>query len=409
MSAGAAQVEPPSLASGLLSRTRGGRPGLSAFLASRMIVVAAGALGVATTAARDPSAARAARRALGPVGNLLAAPVDRFDAAYYLAIAAHGYGAFASGKVAFFPLYPLLIHVLTPVSGSGVIAGVAISAASFGVALVLLHRLTAELLGSPAADATVLLLCFAPLSFFFTAVYTESLFLALSVGSLYAAHRGRWRLACALGALATLTRPTGVLLALGLAVMRLRANRGLDRELAWVLALPAALLGYLGVLASQGYPLLAPFAAQSHWGRVSDGPVAGLVVSVIWAARGALGIMRGAGVYHPLIIGPFTPAAESVMLLGVLALAGAALLEAARRLPPEYPVLAGTQLLMCLSSPELGQPLWSLDRFTLTMFPLWMAAGAWLARRRLVAPAVAVGAALLAFYTLQFARWAFVA
>jgi hypothetical protein len=98
------------------------------------------------------------------------------------------------------------------------------------------------------------------------------------------------------------------------------------------------------------------------------------------------------------------------VLLGVLVLAAAALVACSRRLPVEYAAYAGVVLLACISTPDVGQPLWSLDRYTLTIFPLWMAAGAWLSRRKVALPAVVLcGSALLVFYAAQFASWAFVA
>jgi hypothetical protein len=405
MSAGTARLPAPARP---LTRGRAAGLAVRAFVVSRVLTLVAGAAGVLTMVKHDPGAAVQARRALGPLGNVLAGSVDRFDSAYYLAIAAHGYGTLASGKIAFFPLYPVLIRLLAPLTGSAVLAGVLISAGSFMTALIMLHRLTESELGRPAADATVLLLCFAPLSFFFTAVYTESLFLALSVGAMVAARTGRWRLACGLSALATLTRPTGVLMVVALVVMRVRQRR-LDAGLAWVLAIPAALLLYLGGLAATGYPFLGALTVQRIWGRVSSGPVAGLAAAAWSALRGAVAVARGAGVYHPVLDCPLTPAAESVVLFIVLMVAAAALALTLRRLPIEYGALAAAQLVMCLSDPAVGQPLWSFDRFTLTMFPLWMAAGAWVARRRMLWPVLALGSAALVFYTLQFASWSFVA
>ena len=384
---------------------------IRAFAASRLIVLLAGVGGaLALTSHASVALTSAWQHALGPVGYVLSGSANRFDAGYYLGIAGHGYGSMATGRIAFFPLYPLLIALLTPLTGSGVIAGVAISAGCFLAAMVLLHRLTELELGRRAADATVLLLAFSPLSFFFTAVYTESLFLLLSVATMLAARRGRWELACLLAGLATLARPTGVLLAIALAIMRLRTLRRPDRRLAWALVPPATLLGYLGVLVAGGYPWLAPFRAESQWGRVSAGPLNGLAAG-LWAAVRGLGRLAGgtASIYHPTLSGPLSQSAESVILFAVLLLAGAVLAACLRRLPLEYGVYAGAALLMCLSSPDLGQPLWSLDRYVLTIFPLWMAGGAWVAARRLERPAVVLGSLLLVFYTVQFSSWSFVA
>lgn len=383
---------------------------LRAFVASRLVALGSGVIGVLTTVKHDPAAAAQSLHALGPVGYALAGSVDRFDSGYYLDIAAHGYGTIASGKVAFSPLYPFLISALSVVTGgSGVVAGFLISAASFLAALVLLHRLTELELGRRAADAAVLVLAFAPLSFFFTAVYTESLFLALSVGAMLACRQERWRVACLLAALAALTRPTGVLIAVGLAVMHVRRRGGLDRSLAWLVAAPAALVAYLAALVAAGYPWLAPFRAEAKWNRVDVGPLGGLISAVWSAVRGAAGIAGGAPVYHPELTGALAPGAESVVLLAVLLGCVALAVRCWRTLAPEYAVYALVTLLACVSSPAAGQPLWSLDRYALTIFPLAMAGGDWLARRRLLTPVMAISTVLLVFYTIQFSAWAFVA
>jgi hypothetical protein len=379
---------------------------LRAVVASRLIVLVAGAYGVLVPRRWGFSPVSTH---LGALGNALVGPATRFDAAYYLSIASHGYTRNSVLPV-FFPLYPLLIHVFSYVTGSDAIAGVAISWASFGIALVLLHRLTELELGKRAADATVLLLAFTPLSFFFTAVYTESLFLLFSVGTIYAARQERWALAGILGALATLTRVTGILLVVPILIMHLPSRRRLGRHLGWVLLMPAALVGYLAFLAARGFSWRAPFQDEAHWDRHTTGPIAGIEWAARLAIKSAGAIVRGAQpVYDPTRFGPLSPDGNAVFLLLVLVIAGVVLVSCLRRLPLEYGAYAAMALLMCVSSPVAGQPLVSLDRYVLTIFPLWMAAGAWIAKRRLTRPAVVVGAILLAFYTVQFASGSFVA
>ena len=384
---------------------------LRAFVASRLLVLGAGAAGavmvprqVGWWPAADPT--RLTER-LGAVGNVLGAPAVRWDSIHYLGIAGHGYTRASS--VVFFPLYPMLVRALGYLVGSEPGAGVVLSLAALAVGLVLLHRLTALELGPRAANATVLLLAFAPLSLFFSAVYTESLFLALSVGSIYAARRGRWKLACALGCFAAATRVTGAGLALPLAIMYVK-ERGVDRRLAWLIAVPAGLASYLGFLALRGYALLSPFAGQigDEHGHRMTGPLVTFVSAVQSAASG-LHSLSSQAVYAPSIAGPFSEGAESILLLAVLGITVAALVVALRRLPIAYGAYALATLLVCTWSPVMGQPLKSLDRYTLTIFPLWMAAGAWLSERRLVRPVLLVSAGLLAFWTFQFATWAWVA
>lgn len=409
MSTGAASLAPRRGIAWPVAGLASARVPLGAFLLSRLLVLATGAAGVLTTAAHNAAGAAVLRTNLGPAGSVLAGSVDRFDAFFYLDISVHGFGAPSVGRLAFFPLYPALIHLLTPVTGHPELAGVLISAGALLVALVLLHRLTELELGRPAADATVRLLAFAPLAFFFTAIYTEALFLALTVGSLYAARTGRWRLACGLGALATLTRPTGILIGVALCAARWHERGGPDRATAWALALPAALGGYLAWLAARGYGWLAAFHAQSGWHRSFTGPLVGGAAGLWAGLRGVARLAAGEAIYRPTLQGPFTQDAESVVLAVVLMAIAVMTVICLRRLPRAYGLYALAVLLLCVSSPEAGQPLWSLDRFALTLFPLWMVAGDWLARRRLVRPALVLSVAALVFYTLQFSAWAFVA
>jgi hypothetical protein len=379
-----------------------------ALLASRLLVLLAGACGVLSASAARPWGPT--NIGLGSVGNVLAGSAVRFDANWYLAIARHGYAATGTGSRAFWPLYPELIRVLGYVVGSDVIAGVAISLGSFAAALVLLHRLAELELGKPAADATVLLLAFAPLSFFFSAVYTESLFLLLSVGAIYAARHERWFIACTLAGLATLTRTTGIALIVPLALM-LRPWRALGwRRVASLILVPAPLAAYLAWLALTGHRWLAPFQSEAAWHRLTVGPVLGIVAAAVAAVKSAAEIATGArAVYHPTHFGVLTSQAESIFLLLVAIAAGFVLVACWRRLPRHYGAYAATTLMVCLSSPKTGQPLESLDRYLLTIFPLWMIAGAWIAKRRLQTPAVIVFSVALVFYTFWFSRYAFIA
>ena len=385
---------------------------LKAFACSRLLVLAAGVAGVLTVRAQAGGQGVSGRIAsVEPIGNTTAGAVfHQFDASYYLAIASHGYIAAAPNNLAFFPLYPSLIRALGFLIGSDVIAGLVISTASFALALMLLHRLTELELGSRAADATVLLVAFAPLSFFFTAIYTESVFLLLSVAAVLAARRERWALAGILAGLAALTRPTGVLLVVPLVIMRLKGRRRLGRQLAWALS-PVAVLGaYLAILAANGFSWLAPFRVEAFWQRADVGPITGIASAVVTAVNSAAAIvLRGQPVFDPTLKGLFTPNAECVLLLLVLVIAVVFLVACFRRLPLQYGAYGAAVLLMCVSSPAVGQPLVSFDRYVLTIFPLWMAAGAWIAQRRLERVAVAAGSILLVFYTVYFARGSFIA
>src|SRR5205085_9269424 len=133
---------------------------------------------------------------LGGLGNMLLSPLARWDAVWYLGIAAHGYEHAASGQAAFFPLYPLLVRGLGELGGGSggalLIASYLVSLGAFGCALYLLYRLVELELGRRVARTALLLLALFPASLYFGAPYSESLFLLASVGAFYAARTGCW-------------------------------------------------------------------------------------------------------------------------------------------------------------------------------------------------------------------------
>ncbi len=138
-------------------------------------------------------------RGFGWLGDLLAAPAARWDSAWYVVIARYGYrpdlGHFTASRTAFFPLYPLGLRAVSWLGSPPMLAGVLISIGALALALYGIHRLAALEFGSlEAARLAVLVTAFAPMAFFLSAVYSESLYLALSVGVFWSARKGagRW-------------------------------------------------------------------------------------------------------------------------------------------------------------------------------------------------------------------------
>ncbi|HVW18581.1 MAG TPA: mannosyltransferase family protein, partial [Solirubrobacteraceae bacterium] len=185
----------------------------AALLATRVVVWAAGMGAVhfagLSSRARDFDP-RGLTSGFGSLGDLLLAPAARWDATWYLTIAHDGYRG-DPARAAFFPLYPLLAR--------GAVGGVLVSFVASWLGLAALHRLTAIELGDAPARAAVWLLACFPAAFFLTAVYSEGLFLALSVGAVLAARTDRWAIAGVLGALAAATRSAGVVLLVPLALL----------------------------------------------------------------------------------------------------------------------------------------------------------------------------------------------
>ncbi len=392
-----------------------------------MLVWASGiAAGVAFSQTREATRAfnpRGLTSGLGPVWEVLAGPAARWDAAYYLTIATHGYGNLDSPtnlRLAFFPLYPLLVKVggfVMPV----IVAGVLISIVALGFALYGVHRLStlesaraaAVVRGraSQTAGLAVLLLAFSPMAVFFSADYTESLFMALAVAAFLCARHGRWMWAATAGLLAAATRSPGILLLLPTLFLYLygpREDRVPDRDAAdtlasrllpryrvrpdvlWLALIPLGTLAFFAGLELAGGHALSPLTTEhTAWERHAADPVV-----VVWDAIKQTIAQRDGNDAIQL----FSLLAAMIATVGVL-----------RRLPLAYGLWMIAALIPPLADPE-PQLLLSTSRFVAVLFPIAMWLALWLADHpRLRTPTLVIFAASLVYVTGKFALWHFVA
>ncbi|HKN93946.1 MAG TPA: mannosyltransferase family protein [Thermoleophilaceae bacterium] len=372
------------------------RDALLAFALSRALVWAAAVAAVyVLPIQRSQERAHDVPALTGALGRALGA-LARWDGVWYLTIAHSGYGA-GESLTAFFPLYPLSVRAAAGGWTSPPLllaAAYLVSAVSFVVALVLLRKLVELELGERYARPVLLLAAFWPASFFFSAPYSESLFLALSVGVFYAARTGRWPLAAALCAAATAARPTGLLLILPLALMAWRA-----RQLRWLALAPLGAAAFSAGLAVAGLRAFGWFHVERVWGHVFKGPAAGVWDATVAGVRGVGQVFGSAPVDRVV-------AAENVLYLVLLVLALIALAGMFRRLPPAYGLYTAASLAAAVSAPIAWQPLMSFGRLLAVVFPIPM----WVAlelrdRRFATAAALAASMALLVCGTALFATW----
>jgi hypothetical protein len=401
---------------------------------SRLVVLLAGVFGVLSFGS-NPSAGlgydqTGLTRPFGYFGNLLVSPLARWDSVWYLQIAHSGYDHDPLHlRSTFFPLYPMMVRGLGVVVRSDLIAGVLISLACFVIALVLLYRLVALELDAERARICVMLIAFCPMAYYFSAVYTESLFLALSVGCVYAARTGHWAQAALLGALASASRNTGVLLVVPIVVLYLYGPRTdrppggrqrwwlpahrVEPNLAWVLLVPVGLGAYIVFLALSTGHGLSPFTAEKYWYHHFAGPFGGVWGGTVAAWDGLRQLVHGpsATVHYFAQAGgdPIKVAGQNLMLFGFLVVGALALLGAVRTLPCAYWAYVLVALAVPLSYPVRPLPLSSLPRYEVVMFPLFMWAADWVHRRRIVAQVLPSLAVLLGLFTVEFATWRFVA
>lgn len=176
-------------------------------------------------------------------------PFTRFDAGWYYQIARYGYlfvpggpsaGVGKAGKIAYFPLYPLLMRYAGRLFGRSAadvyFGGILVSWAAFIAAMIALFFLARLDLPRIRAERAALLTAVFPFSFFFGMVYTEALFLLLSVLAFYAFRTRRWISGGLCGALASATRVNGILLLPALAWIAWRTAEPTHRDRAQAVA-----------------------------------------------------------------------------------------------------------------------------------------------------------------------------
>ncbi len=351
-------------------------PGFVSWAAARVAVLGALALArflVTNLGARDPSG----RPPSGLVG---------WDASWYLRIIESGYNNLPWESLRFFPLLPLLAKAFHPVLGARLSLLLIVNVAALGAGI-LIERLARLETGDRAtASRAAWFLAFFPPAFVLVMGYAESLLIFFALATFLALRRQRWGWAAAMGLLAGLSRPLGVLLFLPAAIEAARSFRRIrTRERLWrLVAVVAPGVGGLAYLAwsfiAYGDPL-RPLRLQQEFDR--RGGFENPVTRLIEAARQLTdGADLGSGLHFPWALG--------FLVLLVLCF---------RRWPASYGAFAAAILLVATSAANLD----SLERYGLSAFPLVLALAAtlrapWLERVGLVL--VTVG--LTTYATLAF-------
>jgi len=181
----------------------------------------------------------------------------------------------------------------------------------------------------------------------------------------------------------------------------------------YILLVPVGLGLYMAHLALAGGDALAPFHAQAVWSRHFAGPYGGVWDGLKAAWGGARQLLSGqsAHLYYPVASGsPAIAAQHNLLALAFLLGAVVALVGVLRLLPLAFGAYALAALALPLSYPVASQPLMSLPRFLLVLFPLniWLAVRL-VSRPRLARALLAGSALVLAFFAAEFSTWHWVA
>lgn len=289
---------------------------------------------------------------------------SRWDSEWYYIIIHQGYvgssDPLKQTDVVFFPLYPYLVKLFSaPFGLNAFYVGSFLSFVFFVVACVLLYKLLRLDHEKNLAMRAIFFLILFPLSFFFIAMYTESLFLLLVVSAFYAARKGRWMWVGIIAFLLGLTRLVGVAVLPALAIEYLQQKKwriqNIRADILWLGLGAVGLLSFMALLQWKVGDALAFLHGQSAWLRTFEFP---------WTT-----IARD---YWPLI------ASRSLQVIGshrgevtdllyfVFGLAMIAILFLRERI--SYAVLA-----LCLFIPAVtGGQLTSMGRYLVVIFPLFL-------------------------------------
>lgn len=152
------------------------------------------------------------------IENELLSTWANFDGVHYIAIASRWY----KDEGRFLPLFPVTVGVvaaplsliwpIVPYGPATFWAGLFVSSLAFLLAMSFLRKLLLFDFNEKIVQKTLFFLLIFPTAFFFGAIYSEGLFLLLSVLALYFARKKQWFFACLAGMFLSITRLSGVLI-----------------------------------------------------------------------------------------------------------------------------------------------------------------------------------------------------
>jgi hypothetical protein len=301
---------------------------------------------------------------------------QRFDANWYISLAETGYGGIR-GDDHYPPLFPMLIRLLQPIFGSAFLAGLFISHLTTLYAIKLLYDTFHQWGGIHLAKQSTLFFLIYPTSFFLFSVYSESLFLVTALLAFQQMRKRSWAWA-------------GFWI-LPMVTLMWSDRPFLRRLVHWFgLALPA--LGGLFYLFLRSR-------------QVADGAIP--FVEADWHARLVPPWETYWYAVRTLLSGTFTfiDALNWVVVTLFIIL----LIAGWRKIPLEYNLYTTVTLLIILIRIVETQPLISMSRYALMLFPSFFLLGLagekpWL--RRLI---IYTFAPLNLYLSAQFFLWGWVA
>ena len=323
---------------------------------------------------------------------------NRWDAPHYVDIAKNWYVSNptldAYNFIVFFPFYPILIRLFTVDLNYINLSALIVANVCSLIAFLYLYKLAKLEFNEGIATKAVLFLSIFPTAYFLSAPYTEGLFFALVISSIYYARLGKWQFAGLLSLFAALTRIAGLVLVAVLLVEYFHQKnwkaKKIDLKILWTLF---ALVGFLIYLNINNQVTGNPFTFMQiqavHWSNNFD-PWTGLTSAYGWATNATYPSNVTIG------IAPISFALFGLLMVGI---------GIWRRLRPTYLVY------MFLSWGVAISTSWwiSVPRYVMAMFPMFILFGLLSHKKAITITGMFLSGTLLCYFTIFFAQgwWAF--
>ncbi|MFH0864224.1 MAG: mannosyltransferase family protein [Candidatus Gottesmanbacteria bacterium] len=311
------------------------------------------------------------------------------DGVHYLSIAQNGYFQF---EQAFFPLYPLLIRLISKISSlDNIISGLMISHISTLLGIIIFYKFIEKQFSANLAKQAIVIFLIFPGSFFLVSVYTEGLFFFLIIASIYFTNQKKWFLASIFAGLASATRLAGIFLLPVMLYIWLKDNKKSWQQIPIILLSSSGLLFYLYYLWKIYNDPLLFFHVQPAFGANRSGESIIILPQVLF--RYIKIFVTASFSYDYLIAG-----LEFGFFLSAIIL----LIRCIHKIPISYQIFAWLSLLV----PTLTGSLSSMPRYLLTIFPLFICLA--LEKKPVKISYIAISAIILVFTMMFFFRGYFI-
>ncbi|HRY82947.1 MAG TPA: hypothetical protein P5232_04610 [Candidatus Moranbacteria bacterium] len=276
---------------------------------------------------------------------------NRWDSYWYLDIVKNGYYLRSDNtlsNVAFFPLYPTLIKILgTIFLGNFVLAGWFLSIIFLFFACAYFHKFLKEFHPEISPEIPIIFMLVFPTAFFFNIVYTESMFLFLTLATFFYAFKKNFWLAGLFAFLGALTHSNGVFLALPI-LWKIWETYGwkstFTLKIIPVFLAPIASFAFLAYSAVKFKDFFLFFKLESAWGRSFK-----------------LNMEHFQFFSHPAIVNFAMDAFFTILIIAVIFLVY-------KKLSLLYAIFMSLTVLSALTSGTLM----SIGRYSLVLFPLFI-------------------------------------